>query len=220
MPKDETYYFHQTPEALCKELIKHIPDLNTGDLIFEPFAGEGAWIKALPAEANIIQTEIEHGTDYKTIDLEASLVDWVITNPPFKLDNETGTKRENAFFKLAEYFAGKTNKGFAFLANDYCLSAFTPVRLKKLYEKGVYIHKIVVCSVKKWRGRYFFIIFKNRCCLACKRKKQGCCPKLSDEERAKIFAEIDEEERKEKEEELKKAKGERFDFFDFVEGIF
>lgn len=220
MPKDDFYYLEQTPEGLCKELIKHIPDLTKTDLIFEPFAGEGAWIRAFSPEQNLILTEIENGTDYKTIDLENTLVDWVITNPPFRLEAEGG-KRENAFIQLANYFAGKTNKGFAFLLNDKCFSALTPPRLKKLYEeKGVYIHKIVVCSVKKWRGRYFFIIFKNRCCLACKRKKQGCCPKLSEAERAKIFAEIDEEERKEKEEEMKKAKGERFDFFDFLEGSF
>jgi len=160
MPKDDIYYFHQTPESLCKELIKHIPDLLPTDTIFEPFAGEGAWLKAFP-EVNVIQTELEQGTDYKSIDLDAEKVDWVITNPPFKLDNEKGKRQENAFFKLADYFAGKTKKGFAFLGNDYCLSAFTPVRLKKLKEKGVYIYKIVVCSVKKWRGRYFFIIFKN-----------------------------------------------------------
>ena len=223
MPKDDFYYLEQTPEALCKELIKHIPDLKSGDLVFEPFSGEGNWIKSL-TEYNTITTEIEHGTDYRSINLEETLIDWVITNPPYRIlmeGEETEGKRENAFINLANYFAGKTNKGFAFLLNDKCFSALTPPRLKKLYEeKGVYIHKIVVCSVKKWRGRYFFIIFKNRCCLACKRKKQGCCPKLSDEEKAKIYAEIDEEERKEKEEELKKAKGERFDFFDFIEGSF
>ena len=218
MPKDETYFFHQTPEKLCEELMKHIPDMKPTDIIFEPFAGEGSWLKAFPKEANVIQTEIEHGTDYKSIDLETALVDWVITNPPFRLENAEKGKRENAFFKLAEYFAGKTNKGFAFLANDYCLSAFTPVRIKKLQEKGVYIHKIVVCSVKKWRGRYFFIIFKNKCCLACKRKKTACCPKLTDEEKAKIEAELAEHEKEEKEEMLNQKQ--RYDFFDFVEGVF
>ena len=216
MPKDEAYYFHQTPEALCKELIKHIPDFQRTDTYFEPFSGEGNWIRALPEESNIIQTEIEHGTDYRSIDLENVLVDWVITNPPFRLDSEGG-KRINAFYKLADYFAGKTNKGFAFLANDYCLSTLTPPRLKKLYqEKGVYIHKIVVCSIKKWRGRYFFIIFKNRCCIACKKKKEGCCPSLTEEEKLKLELE---HEKEHLEEALLKEK-QRYDFFDFIEGSF
>jgi site-specific DNA-adenine methylase len=219
MPKDDFYYLEQTPEALCKELMKHIPDLHKTDTFFEPFAGEGAWIKAFPEEANIIQTELEHGTDYKSINLDEALVDWVITNPPYQIDNDTATKKENAFINLANYFAGKTNKGFAFLLNEKCFSALTPPRLKILYqEKGIYIHKIVVCSVKKWRGRYFFIIFKNRCCLACKRKKTACCPKLTDEERAKIEAEMEEHEKEEKEALLNQKQ--RFDFFDFVEGVF
>lgn len=219
MEKDQTYYFHQTPEQLCKELVKHVPDLKTTDLVFEAFAGEGNWIRAFSPEQNIIQTEITNGTDFRSINLEETHVDWVITNPPFRIDNDKG-KRVNSFYYLCDYFAGKTNKGFAFLANDYCLSTLTPPRLKNLYEKkGVYIHKIVVCSVKKWRGRYFFIIFKNRCCLACKKKKTGCCPKMTDEEKAKMEAEIEEHEKHEKEEALKNAR-ERFDFFDFVEGSF
>lgn len=217
MPKDETYYFHQTPETLCRELIKHIPDLTTTDLVFEPFSGEGNWVRAFPNEQNIITTEIEQGTDYKSVDLKNAGVDWVITNPPFRLENEKG-KRVNSFYYLCDYFAGKTNKGFAVLANDCCLATLTPKRLKDLYQnKGVYVYKMVVCSIKKWRGRYFFVIFKNRCCNACKLKKEGCCPKMT------------EAEKKEYEENMKDAENhhhhhhggkERFDFFDFVEGNF
>jgi hypothetical protein len=164
MLKDETYYFHQTPEELCKKLVAFIPDMKPTDTVFEPFAGEGSWLRAFSAEQNIIQTELQHGTDYKSIDLKNVSVDWVITNPPFRIENEKG-KLVNSFYYLCDYFAGKTNKGFAFLGNDYCLSTLTPIRLKNLYEKkGVYIYKIVVCNIKKWRGRYFFIIFKNRSC--------------------------------------------------------
>jgi hypothetical protein len=219
MPKDEAYYFHQTPELLCKELVKHIPDLTTSDIIFEPFAGEGAWIRAFPDSQNVITAELQHGTDYKSIDLETADIDWVVSNPPFRLEGEDGT-RTNAFYKLADYFAGKTNKGFAFLANDSCLSSLTPPRLKNLYEtKGIYIYKIVVCSVKKWRGRYFFIIFKNRCCIACKKRKTGCCPTMTAEEKKKMEEEIEEHEKEEAKMAMLKAK-ERFDFFDFIEGSF
>jgi hypothetical protein len=190
MQKDEVYHFHQTPEALCKELVKHIPDFTTEDVVFEPFMGEGNFVRAFSDTQNLITTEIQDGTDYKSIDLETTLIDWVISNPPFRLeepDGEGATKRVNAFFKLTEYFAGKTNKGVAFLGNSDCLSALTPPRLKKLYEeKHVYIYKIVVCSVKKWRGRYYFIIFKNRYT------------------------------REEEHYEIK----ERFNFFDFIEGSF
>ena len=36
MVKDETYYFHQTPEELCKKLIEKVP-LEEGDKVLEPF---------------------------------------------------------------------------------------------------------------------------------------------------------------------------------------
>lgn len=156
--KDETYYFHQTPPELCKELIKYV-GITDEDIIFEPFAGEGSFVNAFPIRGNVITTEIEDGTDYKSVDLDETNVDWVITNPPFRLSD--GDKRTNAFYSILEYFAGKTNKGMAFLGNDYCLSTLTPKRLKHLYdEKNMYIHKIVVSNTKKWRGRYYFIIFK------------------------------------------------------------
>jgi hypothetical protein len=191
MSKDDAYYFHQTPETLCKELVKHIPDLTTEDVVFEAFSGEGNFVRAFPDNQNLITTEIRDGTDYRSVDLSSTSVDWVITNPPFRLEEPDGedgsTKRVNAFYKLADYFAGKTNKGVAFLGNANCLSALTPPRLKKLYEeKNVYIYKIVVCSIKKWRGRYYFIIFKNRSCVT------------------------------DREHEVK----ERFDFYDFIEGSF
>ena len=36
MEKTEEYYFDQTPESVCKELIKEIPFEN-GDNVLEPF---------------------------------------------------------------------------------------------------------------------------------------------------------------------------------------
>ena len=47
MVKDETYYFHQTPLQLCKELIKLVP-LESADIVLEPFRGEGGFYFNLP----------------------------------------------------------------------------------------------------------------------------------------------------------------------------
>jgi hypothetical protein len=52
-------------------------------------------------------------------------------------------------------------KGMAFLGNDRCLATLTPRRLDILQNNGIYLHSIVVCNVKKWRGRYYFLIFKK-----------------------------------------------------------
>jgi len=201
--KDEAYYFHQTPKSLCHELVKKL-DLNPTDCVFEPFAGEGNWVRSFGMDQNIIQTEIENGSDYRSIDLETTKVDWIITNPPYQLDEGAS---ENAFYKLINLFAGKTNKGIAFLGNDRCLAVFTPPRLKNLYEtKGIYLHKIVGCSVKKWRGMYFFLIFKNKpskpCCNGCKDKKPCESEAHHSHDHAPPTEYV------------------RFDFFDFVEGDF
>lgn len=153
MPKDETYFFHQTPEECCKKLLTFIP-FEEGDVVLEPFKGEGSFYNNFPDNCIKQFCEIEEGLDYKDYSNE---FDWVISNPPFRLEQPNG-KRVNSFYFLLEYYTAKAKKGIAFLANDYCLSTITPIRLKKLNERGWYITKIVVCSIKKWRGRYFFII--------------------------------------------------------------
>jgi hypothetical protein len=156
MEKTEDYYFHQTPVELCRKLIDEV-GLVEGDRVLEPFKGEGAFYDNLPNFVEKDWCEIVDGRDYKDYDKE---IDFVLSNPPFAL-TENG-KKVNAFYTLTEYFAGRVKKGIAFLGNDYCLATLTPKRIKELKEKhNLYIHKIRVCSVKKWRGRYFFIIFKK-----------------------------------------------------------
>ena len=57
-----------------------------------------------------------------------------------------------------EYFAPRVRKGIAFLGNDICFSTLTPNRLKLLKDTyGLSVEGYKVCSVKRWRGRYFFI---------------------------------------------------------------
>ena len=153
--KDETYFFHQTPEELCKELIRKVA-LTDGDKVLEPFKGEGNFYNNFPDNIEKDWCEIVEGKDYKDYNKE---IDWVITNPPFKLDD--GNKRENSFFKLLKYYTTRARKGIAFLGNDKCFATLTPKRLKEMNESGWYIHHIHCCSIKKWRGRYFFIIFKK-----------------------------------------------------------
>jgi hypothetical protein len=153
---NETYYFHQTPKELAKKLIEHI-DFSDNDLILEPFKGEGAFYDNLPNNIRKDWCEIEQGRDYKDY---IENIDWVVSNPPFRL--ETNGKRVNSFYFLIDYYAKRVNKGIAFLGNDACFNTLTPKRLKALHEKhNLYIHNIIVCNVKKWRGRYFFIIFKK-----------------------------------------------------------
>ena len=156
MIKDDTYFFHQTPSELAIKLINEI-QFNDNDKVLEPFKGEGAFYNNLPN--NIIKNwcEITEGRDYKNYNNE---IDWVVSNPPFRLEGEQG--RFNSFFYLIKFYADKVIKGIAFLGNDRCFSTLTPKRLKDLNDNhNLYIHKIIVCNIKKWRGRYFFIIFQK-----------------------------------------------------------
>ena len=154
--KDKAYYFHQTPEKLAIELIKKIP-LEKSDVVLEPFKGEGAFYNNFP-ECKKEYCEIAEGKDYKDY---TGKIDWCLTNPPFQLEDTKG-KRVNSFFPLLEYYADKVNKGIAFLGNDYCFSTLTPLRMKKLNEMGLYLQGYTICNIKKWRGRYFWMIFTKK----------------------------------------------------------
>ena len=151
----DTYLFHQTPRQCAIDLMQYIP-LQPGDTVLEPFKGEGAFYDAFPNYVHKDWAELEQGRNY--IDVSGSY-DWVITNPPFRL--ETNGKRVNSFWYLLDYYTQRTHKGIAFLANDRCFSTLTPKRMNLLQQRNWSITKIVVCSVKKWRGRYFFIILEK-----------------------------------------------------------
>lgn len=151
----KVYDFHQTPPELAKKLIATLA-LEPTDRLYEPFMGEGAFFNNFPTDLSKDWSEITKGRDYKDYERE---YDWVITNPPFRL--ETVNKRINAFWFLLDFFSTRAKKGIAFLANDKCFSTLTPKRLKTLEERGWCITKVVVSSVKKWRGRYFFIVLEK-----------------------------------------------------------
>lgn len=151
----ETYLFHQTPNECAKDLIPFVP-LQPNDRVIEPFKGEGAFYNNFPSTVQKEWAELEQGRDYKDLSGE---YDWVITNPPFRL--ETGTKRINSFWFLLDYYSQRAKKGIAFLGNDACFGTLTPRRMAILKERGWSVTKTVVCSIKKWRGRYFFIILEK-----------------------------------------------------------
>lgn len=154
--KTDTYFFHQTPVELAKDiLIKYDSLFEDGDVLYEPFRGECAFYNALPDRCRKVWAEIEEGKDYKV----ESDYDWVVSNPPFKLEGQEG--RRNAFWELTDYFTNLAKKGVVFLCNDYCLGTLTPRRQAILRQKGWGITHLTICNVKKWRGRYFVIVFEK-----------------------------------------------------------
>ena len=151
----DTYLFHQTPPECARDLFPFVP-IIMGDILLEPFKGDGAFFNVFPDNHPKLWAELEEGIDYRTI---TEPYDWVITNPPFKLN--IGDKETHAFWFLIDYYTTRTRKGIAFLGNDSCLCTLTPKRMEILKSRGWGITKLVVTSIKKWRGRYFFIILEK-----------------------------------------------------------
>jgi hypothetical protein len=153
--KDDRYTLHQTPPALASAILrKYEFVLNDDDCIYEPFRGEGAFFHAFPDRCKSIWSEHEEGKDY-TSETE---YDWVITNPPFRLEGHDGVR--NAFWELTDYFTSRAKKGVIFLANEVCFHSLTPIRQRLLLAKGWGLTHISMVNVKKWRGRYFVLVFQ------------------------------------------------------------
>jgi hypothetical protein len=133
-----------TMKVLCKP-----ENTNRGLLVWHS-TGSGKLCTAVGA------IEAFWDSPYKII--FCTSVEALNSNPPFKLEKENG-KLENSFYPLLDYYSTRVNKGIAFLGNDYCFSTLTPLRLKKLNDAGLYLQGYTICNVKKWRGRYFFMIF-------------------------------------------------------------
>jgi len=146
--KDETYYFHQTPPELCLQLIEYM-DISFGDICYEPFRGEGAFYNALRKKSQRVDwSEIEDGRDYKDNDM---IYDHIVTNPPFQ--------EKGSFWKILNRLTDQSQKSIGILGNQYCFTSLTPKRLKMIENKGFYLTKIVICNIKKWYGKYFYMIF-------------------------------------------------------------
>jgi hypothetical protein len=148
------YDFHQTPADLAKDLLATLP-LLPGDRLYEPFKGEGAFYDNFPTANPKDWAEITKGRDFCTYE---TTYDWVISNPPFRVDG-FGAKG-NAIFPLIDYFTDRATKGVAFLVSDLALSTLTRLRRQHLQRKGWTITQLTMCEVKKWRGRYYFIVFQ------------------------------------------------------------
>ena len=153
---EELYLFHQTPIELAKKLISFIP-FKQEDIVYEACAGEGAFFNNFPIYTKNYSTEINKGTCFTSF---TDKVDWVVTNPPYNLVLND-KKIRSSFWYLLKYFCNQSRKGIALLGNYNCLNSLSPKRMKELESMGWYLNNIVICDIKKWNNRYFFMIFSR-----------------------------------------------------------
>ena len=119
--------------------------LDDSDFVVDAGSGnQKVWYNNIPTD-NKDDVEIEDGRDFLLYDKK---VDWVSGNPPFD-------KIIDFIFKSSEI----SRKGFAFVMGPNRINQLTPVRLDKLAAKGFFINRIHIFTVKKWFGRYYFLIW-------------------------------------------------------------
>lgn len=145
--------FHYTPEALAKVLINLVP-IQPSDLVLDPSCGENkVFLKNFPTQ-NKLSCEIRDdliGDDVGKDFLDfATPVDWAITNPPFSL-----------YWKFCDHASEICRKGFAYLTNSNAFLSLTPRRLTLLSERGFGITTLEVLNIRKWFGRYYFVVFEK-----------------------------------------------------------
>jgi len=68
---------------------------------------------------------------------------------------------KNTFIPALERSMNISTKTIAMLLNHKMLNSLTPIRLEEYKQKGWVITAIHIVNVKKWYGRYWFVIFKK-----------------------------------------------------------
>ena len=139
--------FHYTKAEMVKDLLKLI-SFTKDDIVLDAGSGRNkVWFNAIQNVARKYECEIEDGCDFLKWNKK---VDWVIGNPPFSMG-----------WKFIEKATEVANKGIAFLGSIKFFNQFTPLRLKKMKDKGFELQHIRVVADKRWFGRYYFLIFKK-----------------------------------------------------------
>lgn len=147
--RDKRYTVKEyTPESCVKTLLALMP-IDKNDYVLD--AGSGinkVWFKNIDTTRKD-EVEIDEGKDFYNF---TDKVDWVVGNPPF-----------TELVGFIKHSAEISQKGFAFLTNHARINQITPKRLGDLEEKGFYLSRIHIMSIKAWFGRYYFLVFtKNK----------------------------------------------------------
>ena len=125
----------------CLSFIKFEPD----DIVADAGSGkEKVWFNEIPVK-NKMAFELMEGEDFLKYDKP---LDWVVGNPPF-----------HEWLEFMFHSSKICRKGFCFLINHTRLNQLTTKRLWLLEQEGFYLNCFRIVDVKKWFGRYYFLVF-------------------------------------------------------------
>jgi hypothetical protein len=123
-------------------------EFEENDIVVDAGSGkEKVWFDNIKVK-NKLEFEIDEEKDFLKYN---ERVDWVIGNPPYKL-----------WLDFMFHSADICNKGFCFFINHIRLNQLTPKRLNDLKEKGFYLTTFRITNVKKWFGRYYYLVFTKK----------------------------------------------------------
>jgi hypothetical protein len=143
---------HYTPPNLAARLVSFVP-LRKDDAVLDPAAGANRVFARHFGVHRRMECEIAAGSDFLAMPL---VYDWAITNPPYHL-----------LWRFIEKAARESRKGFAFLVNINGFNSLTPRRLRLLAEQQFSLRHLHVCQVRRWFGRYYFVVFAKEVSGAC-----------------------------------------------------
>lgn len=125
-----------TPDCLAVAIVRHF---NPRGCCLEPCAGDGAFVRPLlrtRAVRNVVEREINRGTDFLNSIVPHHSYDWIITNPPWS--------QFLAFLKQSMLFAD--NIVFLSYANAW----FVKSRINAMREAGFHFREFAyVANPKK-----------------------------------------------------------------------
>ena len=148
------YLLFQTPVDLCKRIIKAV-SWTKGELVLEPGCGEGGFYNNLPDCVRKDWCEIRKGRDFFAYD--GPNPNTIITNPPFR-DKSGG---DNLVVSWLERCLNIAQDRVMVLLSHEMLNTITVARLRRYEEWGWGGTRLFVCEQKKWRDRYYFIVWEK-----------------------------------------------------------
>lgn len=145
----------QTPKDTAIQIIEYVStQVNTNDLILEPFLGHGNIYNEITNPKDFCDTK--DGINFFDYNKKT---DYAISNPPFQI-LENGEPK-NAFILIINRLMEICNKGFFLLINHKLWSSLTVKRLRDWDSNGWVISKIKIFEIKKWYGRYYLVKFEK-----------------------------------------------------------